>query len=150
MTTIAYRDGVMAGDGRETTQNDDDSSVYVVRDNCVKVWRLPDGGIFGAAHGSEDIERLKAALFAGHPPPKLDSIAGLWVKPDGSMWLYEGHIWQSLKGLRFYAVGSGGQYALAAMRASTKITARQACAVGADMDPYSGGVIRTVRLRKRR
>lgn len=147
MTTIAYRDGVLAGDGRETNQNDDKSSWVIIRDNCVKVWKLPDGGLFGAAHGSECIERLRVALENGHPAPKLDDVAGLLVKPNGTLWLYEGTIWQPLTGFKYYAVGSGSIHAWTALDAGC--SAREAVRLAMKRDMFSGGKIATVRLTDR-
>ena len=40
MTTIAYRAGIMAGNGRETIQNDEHSSWYMLQNNCRKVIKL--------------------------------------------------------------------------------------------------------------
>lgn len=146
MTTIAYRAGWLVGDGRETNQNDEDSSWYKVRDNCVKVFRLPDGSLFGAAHSSEDIQRLTDALLEGKPPPKLEDVAGLRIDTRRRMWLYEGNIWQPLTGMEFYAVGSGAIHALAAMKAGA--SARQAVEIACDSDLWSGGKITALKLRK--
>jgi hypothetical protein len=136
----------MAGDGRETVQNDDKSSWIIIRDNCVKVWKLPDGGLFGAAHGSECIERLRLALVNNHPAPKLDDVAGLLVKPNGTLWLYEGSIWQPLTGFKYYAVGSGAIHAWTAMDAGK--SAREAVRLAMRRDMFSGGKITAVHLNK--
>ena len=144
MTVIAYRSGWLVGDGRETQQNDESSSWYKLRDNCVKVHRLPDGFLFGGAHGSEDIERLTRALISGHAPPKLEDIAALRVDRRRRLWLYEGNIWQALDGFKFYAVGSGAEFAVAAMKAGAG--ARQAVKIACGMDLWSGGKITALRL----
>jgi hypothetical protein len=147
MTTIAYRDGIMAGDGRETIQNDDHSSWYTLQDRCRKVIKLKDGRLFGGAHGSESIVRLEDALRKGLHPPKLEDIAGLLVDTKGHMWLFEGNIWQRVKG-RYYSVGSGSIIAFAAMDAGA--TAIEAVTIAARRDPFSGGKVTAVRLSKRR
>ncbi len=143
MTTIAYRDGIMAGDGRETMCKTDESHM-VMTDDCVKVFRLKDGRLFGGSQGSEDIYRLHAALQAGTPPPKLDCINALLVDTKRKMWMYEGHMWQPVPG-RYYAVGSGAVFAMAAMDAGA--TAVEAVRIGIKRDPFSGGRITKVRLR---
>lgn len=145
MTVIAYRDGVLVGDGRETMQNDEHSSWYRLRDDCIKIYRLPDGGMFGGAHGSEDIERLRQALMKNQPPPKLEDIAGLRIDPKGRMWLYEGNIWQRATG-KYYAVGSGALCAMCAMDAGA--TALEAVKIAIKRDLWCGGKITTLRLRK--
>jgi hypothetical protein len=147
MTTIVYRAGVLAGEGRETIQNDEHSSYYILRDDCIKVWRLKDGSLFGAAHGSEDIERLRLALVNKVTPPKLEDVCGLRVDPKGRMWVYEGNIWQRQYG-KYYAVGSGSILAFAALDAGAD--AIMACKIAAKRDPYSGGKVTAVRLSKRK
>ena len=73
MTTIAYRNGVMAGDGRET-QIAEGESALIIRDTDRKVFRLKDGRLFGAAKTSEDILRLYNSLKNGTPLPKLEDV----------------------------------------------------------------------------
>lgn len=144
MTTIVYRDGIMAADGRETIQNDEYASFYILRDDCVKVWKLKNGSLFGAAHGSEDIERLYRALKKGKKPPKLECIAGLMVDKKGRITLYEGRIWQSVTA-PYYSVGSGSILAFSALDAGA--SAEDACRIAAKRDPFSGGEIHTVSLK---
>jgi hypothetical protein len=145
MTTIAYRAGVLAGDGRETMQNDEHTSWYKLTDKCVKVFKLKDGRLFGGAHGSEDIVRLHQALIKNQPPPKLEDIAGLLVDLRGRVWLYEGNIWQPVK-QKYYAIGSGGEFALAAMDAGAGAVEAVRIAIGRDL--WSGGKVTYVRLRR--
>jgi hypothetical protein len=82
MTTIAYRAGIIAGDGRESYIEDHESAM-VARDDCVKVHRLPDGRLFGAARTSEEINDLHEAMIRSckwwhfwtkWPEPKLEDI----------------------------------------------------------------------------
>ncbi len=134
----------MAGDGRETACADGESTV-VLRDNDVKVWRLPDGRLFGAACSSEDIERLRLALVNKQPPPKLEEINGLLVDLKGHMWLYEGNIWQRIWG-KYFAIGSGSVFALGAMDAGA--SAVEAVRIGKKRDPYSGGKITSLKLKR--
>ena len=142
MTTIAYRDGIMAGDGRETCIGDDESAV-VLTDKCIKVFKLRDGRLFGGSRGSEDLTRLHQALVKNTPLPKLEDVNGLLVDRKGRIWLYEGHIWQRIQA-RYYAVGSGSVFALGAMDAGA--TAIEAVRIGVRRDPYSGGRVTHVRL----
>jgi 20S proteasome alpha/beta subunit len=143
MTTIVYRDGVMAGDGRETIQNDEYSSYYILRDDCEKVWKLKDGSLFGAAHGSEDIERLRRALVKGRKPPKCEDVVGMRVDKKGRIWIYEGRIWQRID-QTYYAVGSGSIMAFPLLDAG--VDAIKACTVAASRDPFSGGKVHWVEL----
>lgn len=136
----------MAADSRETAITDDESAM-VLNDTCVKIYRLPDGSLFGASRGSESIVRLHKSLVDNLPPPKLDDINALMVKPDGTMWLYEGNIWQPIIA-PYYAVGSGATFAFPAMDAGA--SAIEAAEIGAKRDPYSGGKVIHLRLRKKK
>lgn len=146
MTTIAYRNGILAGDGRETNISDDESAV-VLTDKCTKVFRLDDGRLYGGSRGSEDITRLHQALMKKAPLPKLDDINALLIDTHGRIWLYEGSIWQPIKA-RYYAVGSGSVFAIGAMDAGA--SAIEAVRIGIKRDPYSGGKVSHVRLRGHR
>jgi len=147
MTVIAYRNGILAGDGRETIQNTEDESWYKLRDDCVKVHKLKDGSLFGAAHTSEDIERLHRRLhkkpWATKLPKNMDIIA-IRVTPDGKYAVCEGALWTPCN-LPFFALGSGGLVATAAMKAGA--TAREAVLIACDMDLWCGGLISTVTIR---
>lgn len=145
MTTIAARAGVMASDSRETDVHEALETCFVVSNSSKKIWRLPDGRLFGGSDASEDITRLYIALEKHYGPPKLDHVCGLLINLDGSMELYEGNIWVKIKS-PFYAIGTGAAYAMAAMHAGA--TAEKAAAIGAMMDPYSGGRIQVLKVRK--
>ena len=146
MTTIAYKDRVMAADSRETSICDGESPM-VLNDDCTKIFKLSDGSLFGASRGSEEIERLHQSLVDNLPPPKLEDINGLLVKPDETIWLYEGNIWQKIR-QTYYAVGSGSLFAFAAMDAGA--SAIEAAEIGAKRDPYSGGKVIHLRLRSKK
>lgn len=143
MTTIAYRDGVLAGDGQETFCALHESAM-TLRDDCVKVFKLPDGRLFAGAHASEDIERLHQALIKNQAPPKLEDVSGLMIDRRRRVWHYEGNIWQRIK-MPFFAIGSGAGFAMAAMLAGA--TAVEAVKIGIRLDPYSGGKVTALRLR---
>lgn len=146
MTTIAYRAGVLAGDGRETYIEEGESAM-VNRDNCVKVHRLPDGRLFGAAKTSEDIERLYRKLVAGDkfPTIHLDDVNAMVIDLKGRIWGFEGRLWIPIDA-PYYAVGSGSRYALPAMDAGAD--AVKAVKIGCKRDPFSGGKITVLRLRR--
>jgi ATP-dependent protease HslVU (ClpYQ) peptidase subunit len=138
MTSIAYRDGVMAGDSRVTAGD------LVLPDTCRKVHRLRNGALFGAAGNSEAIERLRRAIVRRTQIPKLEEVSALRVDPDGSLWSYEGSIWSKVDA-PFAALGSGTTACLAAMYANA--TAREAVAIACKLDPSSGGRIHVVKLK---
>ena len=146
MTTIVYRDGCLAGDGRETIIEEHESSM-VDNDVCVKVFRLEDGRLFGASKTSENCYRLHESLVKGHPTPKLldDDINGLLIDLKGRIWFYEGYMWRQIK-QPYYAIGSGARFAIPALDAGA--SAILACKIGMKRDPFSGGKLTSVKLRK--
>lgn len=151
MTTIAYRDGHMAGDGRETAWEKGES-IFIIRDDCVKVYRLPDGRLFGGARTSEDISRLYDALLDSckegandrWPCPKLDDINAICVDTDGTIRTYEGRRWE-ITTMKYYAVGSGSYAAFVAMDAGA--SAERAVELAKGRDPYSGGKVTVLALK---
>lgn len=151
MTTIVYRDGVLAGDGRETAWEKGEST-YIIRDDCVKVVRLPDGRLFGASRTSEDIAVLLDALTAScdaechnkWPTPKLEDINALVIDLDGTIHYYEGHRWDKVD-MPYYAVGSGSRFAMPALFVGAD--AVKAVEAGMRFDPFSGGKVTSLQLK---
>lgn len=140
MTTVAYRDGVLASDGRVTIKDVVDS------DNDRKIFRLSDGSVFGMA--GEYIGGLKLLALmkqqAKKPAPKLPSptlkgTKALFITPENTLWYFEVDFWEKLKH-PYYAIGSGGKFALAAMDAGAD--AKAAVRIGMKRDVYSGGKLR--------
>lgn len=145
MTTIAARDGVIAADSRETDQHEKLETTYVIKDTCKKLFRLNDGSVIGFAGSSESGRRLLDAMRKKTAIPKLDDMSAIHLRADGSMWLYEGSIWVEIRE-PFYAIGSGAGFASAAMRADAD--AVTAARIGSEMDIYSGGRVRSLRIRE--
>ena len=141
MTTIAFRDGILAADSRETDES------ITLNNTCKKVFKLKDGSLFGGAGKAEDVSRLESALKKGFSLPTLDEVSGLLIDTKGRIWLYEGNIWQRVKS-KYYAIGSGNAFALAAMDAGA--TAIEAVRIGIKRDPYSGGRVSSVKLSSKR
>jgi ATP-dependent protease HslVU (ClpYQ) peptidase subunit len=142
MTTIAYRDGVLASDSRLTFVD------YVCTDKCIKVWALPDGTLFGASGDNEGGLALLKSLRAGEPmKTEVDSdFTAIRILPKGQIFITEGKLWDRWPE-RFVAIGSGGKYALAAMRSGADaVTAVKA---GIALDIYSGGRIQQVKLKRK-
>lgn len=138
MTTVAYRDGVLAADSRIT------SGDMVVSDKATKVHRLRSGHLFGWAGTAEDAEMLKRSLQKGHkPPPNLDVIALLATPLDG-LKVFEGNIWVPVKD-PYYAIGTGAPYAIGAMDAGAD--ACKAATIGSKRDTSSGGKVKSVKFK---
>lgn len=147
MTTIAARAGVMAADTLEIDNNEELDAAFKISARSKKIFRLPDGRLFGGAGSSEDILRLYDALRKKQPAPKLEHVSGLLMNLNGKLELYEGNIWQKVHE-PYYAIGTGAGFAFAAMHA--KADAVLAAKIGAMMDPFSGGRVLSLCVRKRR
>jgi len=147
MTTIAYRDGVMAADS---------VSVYGGRKHqCVKLHRKTGGEgrrkhdvIIGVAG-----ELYPAMLFVdwygtGNPVPEMLRTQGgefvaLILTPKG---LFEADIYCRITPVEdtIYAIGSGGDLALGAMAAGKSAT--EAVRIAARYDAYTGGRVVSMTL----
>ncbi|MGY2337960.1 proteasome subunit beta [Pseudomonas sp. SDO5532_S415] len=137
MTTIAYKDGVIAYDSRQT-RND-----RIVSDSALKC-QVVDGVSFFLSGAVCDEKALTAAYF-GTPSPVPVECSGYVV--DGGKLMMVGHddktgIWkQALDPSNPDAIGSGAAYALAAMDMGA--SAEDAVRAAMKRDIYTGGTIRT-------
>ncbi|MEC4239138.1 proteasome subunit beta [Pseudomonas sp. DSV-1] len=138
MTTIAYKDGVIAYDSRQT-RND-----RIVSDNASKC-QVVSGVSFFLSGAVCDEKALIAAYF-GTPSPVPVECSG-YVVDDGNLMMV-GHddktgIWkQELELSNPDAIGSGASYALAAMDMGA--SAEGAVRAAMKRDIYTGGTIRPV------
>ena len=142
MTTIAYKDGVIAYDSRQTRRD------AIVSDECQKL-TVVDGVSFLLSGAVCDEKALIAAYF-GTPSPVPVECAGYVV--DGGRLLMVGHddktgIWrQDLDPANPDAIGSGSAYALAAMDMGA--SAEEAVRAAMKRDIYTGGKVRTIRIAR--
>jgi len=139
MTTIAYKDGLLASDSLATAN-------ATVVGTTQKIARAQDGGLIGAAGSAAYVHKLIQWAEAGHgtnPPLPEDDSIGLWVHPNGAVFKLEP------KGLfpshaPYFALGSGWTHAVAIMEFGG--TAEEAVRVSIALDTCSGGEIKTLRL----
>ncbi|WP_316235043.1 MULTISPECIES: hypothetical protein [unclassified Bradyrhizobium] len=137
MTTLAYRDGELATDSRITIDN------MIVSDRRKKVHRLRDGSIVAWSGSVQDANVLLRAMRKREEMPKLAEISALQLKPDGTLWLYEGEAWVK-QDPGYYATGSGSPYAFAAMDAGA--SAKEAVRIAIKRDASSGGRVQSLKL----
>jgi hypothetical protein len=141
MTTIAYKDGVIAYDSRQTRNN------RIVSDDSLKC-QVVDGVSFFLSGAVCDEKALIAAYF-GTPSPVPVECSGYAV--DGGKLLMVGHdentgIWkQELDLANPDAIGSGAQYAIAAMDMGA--SAEDAVRAAMKRDIYTGGLVRTLTIK---
>jgi ATP-dependent protease HslVU (ClpYQ) peptidase subunit len=161
VTTIAYRDGVMACDSKAS-----EGHLFVTK--YKKVERLSNGALWGSAGDCDtrEVDKLLAKASPERMPTRAQlaktstSMHGLLVFPGGKVfgiYIYQvgEHTdeWtaQVLEIVEpFCAVGSGGELALAAMAAGA--SAGDAVRIACKYDAYSGEPVHEHRLveRKRR
>ena len=154
MTTIAYKDGVMAGDSGMTHGSRRIGTVQ-------KVFKTAAGALWGSAGGADDRAFSNLIWDVREPGqiPTPEALAalqqdqdGLLVLPCGRVFFLQAHP----PGMNAYksgvvellppvgAIGSGAAFAVAAMMAGS--SARQAAGIGAALDIYSAPPITSVSL----
>ncbi|WP_347784083.1 proteasome subunit beta [Pseudomonas kurunegalensis] len=140
MTTIAYKDGVIAYDSRQTRNGS------IVSDDVVKC-QVVDGVSFFLSGAVCDEKALIAAYF-GTPSQVPVECSGYAV--DGGRLQMVGHddktgVWrQDLDPANPDAIGSGSAYALAAMDMGA--SAEEAVRAAMKRDIYTGGKVRVIRI----
>ena len=136
MTTIAYRDGIMAADSQLT------SGSIAVSGNVSKI-HFKDGNVFAVSGlWGDTLKILKwfEAGLKGDIPKITDDSQGLLLKADGTFYgLWENQTMVSLDQNEFYAIGSGADIALGAMEMGA--SAVESVEVGIKRDIYSGGKV---------
>jgi ATP-dependent HslUV protease subunit HslV len=137
MTTIAYRDGVLAGDSKVTYDGSFQGLV-------TKVFRSTKGDLLGLCGDSSGLPVLKAWAKGGckSPIPDLgEDNSVIWVKPNGNAYIVEFGTACEVEG-PFFAIGSGHAIAKGAMGAGA--SAEEAVAIAITFDNGSGGPVRLV------
>lgn len=155
MTTIACRDGVLAGDSRVTDGGEEGPSVH---SNTVKVFRIKSGphkghivGITGTFSAGLMFVRWYEDSGA-EPPPEADSedsdneFEALILRPDG-VFMADNNCELMRVVDPFVATGSGGAAATAAMHCGK--SAVEAIEIAALCDLRTGGPVIAYSLKKR-
>lgn len=135
MTTIVYRDGVMAADTRLVLGS------LICPGGIHKIAKTKKGALVGCA-GSADNSHAFLAWADGkrtEDPPKDDDADGLIVEPDGSILMYDGNGIFPVVNAPFAACGSGARVAVGAMAMGA--TALEAMRIAMRCDVYTGGDI---------
>lgn len=150
MTTIVYRDGVLAADSCATVTSEEGGSRKM---RCEKIYRkvLPDGKtvLIGAAGESAPGLMFLDWYGTGKPAPTelLDGEADIDILVITRRGVFSFDKWcrgEKLKG-RFFAIGSGAKAALGALHMGA--SAVQAVRVACKVDPYSTTPVATMRLK---
>lgn len=142
MTTIAYKDGVLAAD----------SMVSESRTWCgvtKKLWQSPKGAIAAAAGSAHDCAEfgrwVEGGMKEDDAPVLNENFEGIVVSLDGTVTFYDDECKPLAMDAPHYASGSGGQFALGAMSAGA--TAEQAVKIAAFYDRGTTGLpVQVLRL----
>jgi ATP-dependent protease HslVU (ClpYQ) peptidase subunit len=137
MTTIAYRDGILAADGRTTYGN------TIFTDNNKKIHRLSDGALFALCGDVSYVQPMLDALEDDEAELPIaeegSSFTAVIVEKNGKLRLYEGRGGYIALDAPYYAFGSGEEYAIGAMDMGA--SAEEAVKVASGRDLGTGGVI---------
>lgn len=140
MTTIAYRDGVLAAD---TLASSDGIRIR----HSPKLDVLSDGSWLAtkgnSGHGRALLDWLESGKAGPQPGGDDQGSGGVCIRPDGTIEAYEAGVYEILTGADYWAWGSGQQIALGAMHAGAD--AQGAVAAAITHDVYSGGEITVLR-----
>lgn len=134
MTTVAYRDNIMAGDSCLSTG--DENTIYV--GDVDKVFRLKDGSLF-AASGDSECQQIMRVLESGAKDHKIPGLLAkiksesecMLVRPDGRMyWIVVDDGYGEFTEFKdqFCAIGSGKDFAYGAMEAGASALEAVRCA----------------------
>lgn len=134
MTTIAYRNGVMASDSR--AYSGDKFPIGSKK----KIHRLKDGSLLGISSTIVGLpERFVAYVESDHKRelakelPVDPHLSAILVRPSGAIFYYAGWLWTGPIDCDYIAAGSGEQYALTAMELGFGPEAAVAVAIKLDV-----------------
>jgi hypothetical protein len=144
MTTIAYKNGILAADKQATYGS--------IKHPTTKIWRLGDGSVAGGAGELSFIHAMMKWLDAGgdpatfpaHQRDKDDWQPIMVVRPNGQIQIYERTPYPTISEGKYFAIGSGREFAFMAMRLGK--SAAEAVALTSEFDPGTGSLVDTLTL----
>lgn len=136
MTTIATDGKSMAGDSQ--------TSNGAVFGYAPKVFKAPDGRIFGACGDTAQCMKFRRWMLEGGDAPEFkENFEALILYPDGSVfWFDEDR--ELVPAMIPCAIGSGGEFAIGAMEAGA--SPKQAVEVSIKRDTRTGGEVTEITL----
>jgi len=138
VTTVAASLTEMAADQQLTA----DGLTYRVQ----KIHRLPDGGIVGACGDWPEAYPAIQWLLGGEAgePPLFKDASLLVLRPDGTLWMADGHfpLYPLLN--TYAAMGNGAQAAMVVM--SCGLSAGEAVKAVSRLDAYTGEAVQLLKL----
>lgn len=143
MTTIVYRDGVMAADSRAYAGNKQPLGFKT------KIFRLADGSLFGASSSKvgqcDKLRRMVEDRGTETIFDKEVAAQGILVKPNGDVFYFNDQdAWSGPIQTDCAAIGSGEEYAMGALKMGA--SAEKAVQIAIECDVWSGGPITVMAL----
>jgi 20S proteasome alpha/beta subunit len=131
MTTIAWDGKTLAADSRATSSG--------MPYKAIKIFRLDDGAIFAGSgdYGQVCVVKDWVECSIGKSRPVADDFAGLYVAANGEAYRLESSLIMLPLHEQFHAIGSGRDFAMAAMHCGR--SAREAVEIAAIYDVFTGG-----------
>lgn len=145
MTTIAYKNGIMACDGRATNQHG-----HIVDSGSQKIIRLKNGDLLGAAGDAADLHKLASfwnSTDSDERFPYIDATtAAILVSRKSGLITYMNSSGPSSLDTDYHSIGSGSAFALSAMDLGK--SAIEAVRFATTRDIFSGGKISHFKFSK--
>jgi ATP-dependent protease HslVU (ClpYQ) peptidase subunit len=141
MTTIAYKDGIIAADTRICFGN--------IKHYCRKIHKL-DNGIVLAIAGKLKEEGPLLDYYKGlnkRLPRRFSSLEAMKVEDGEITWINNNPYWQPMV-TKFYALGSGWEIAMAGMIIG--LSAKDAVLLAADLDVNTNKYVDTYNIKTKR
>jgi len=138
MTTIAWDGTTLAGDTLVVAGN--------LKTAGVKLYRLQDGRLYGGSGYQEQVLAVREWLETAGEKPKLEQFAAILITPDGACLRLEEQLIPMPIQERFHAVGSGRDFAMAAMALGK--TALEAVLLAAHWDAWTNDDVMTLTLQQ--
>jgi hypothetical protein len=152
MTTVAYKDGMLAADSRSCIGGGGSHMIY--EEDAVKLF--PHVGPFLAVGISGDQQVAEDIIMEVSRYTTVDQVRGfelseeamgvqmLAIDHEGQLWYYQGSKSFKLRSDKPYAIGSGSDFALAAMDLGK--TAEEAVSFAATRDPFTNTEVQKLEI----
>lgn len=134
MTTIAWDGKTLAADTRGTAGG--------MPWQTIKASRLKDGRLYGGSGALEDVEAVRTWLETGGDKPAVKDFVAILIE-DGQCFRLEDKLIKMPVKSPFHAIGSGRDYAIAAMHLGK--TAREAVELACLYDVYTAAPVTELR-----
>lgn len=144
MTTIVWRDGVLAADRR--AYSGDKAPIGAKR----KIGRLADGSLLGVSSSCVGAPALiqrwvESGAVAAADALKPENFQAILIRPNGQVFYAKDNLdWSGPLDTPFLAIGSGDHFALGALEMGA--SAPKAVLVASALDPWTGGGVDTLTL----